>query len=104
MTTTGTSNVGIYIYKSKYIRVYNCTVSSKTYAVQMNGCSYQYIGSTTYRNALKSKAKYGVYANGRSKTEIKVYYDNISATKGAVSAVSGSKIKTKSVKFTKVKV
>lgn len=103
VTTTGAGNVGIYCYKSKYIRVYGSTVSSKTYAVQMNGCSYQYIGGASKRNSLKSKAKYGVYANGTSATEIKVYYDDISATSAATGVASGSKIKTKDVKFTKVK-
>lgn len=101
VTTTGSSNAGVYFYQSKYCKLTKATVSSKSYAVQINGCSHITVGTAKKPNTLASKASYGVYANGSSKTGIKLCYSKVSAKTAACKAASGSKITTKKVTFTR---
>lgn len=103
VTTTGSSNAGVYFYQSKYCKLTKATVSSKSYTVQINGCSYITVGTAANPNTFVSKANYAVYANGSSKTGIKLSYSKVTAKAAACKAASGSKITKKSVTFTKKK-
>jgi parallel beta-helix repeat protein len=99
---TAAKGIGIYSRDSSYVGVAKSTVSAKSYALFFNNCANCYAGKKeSYKNTLKSAAKYGVYVTGKSKTNLLVSWNNIAAGSKGVYAASGSKVTAKNNAFTK---